>query len=74
MAITQKIRTKTGFETVTMTPMKAIRRNCHECCGYNYAEVAKCEIELCCFYQYRLGFKPDQVGRHANNDNSVPET
>lgn len=63
MAIKQKIRTKTGFETVTLTPMSAIRKNCLECVGWMYSEVAKCEIETCCFYQYRFGKKPDQVGK-----------
>ncbi len=63
MAIKQKIRTKDGFETVTLTPMSAIRKNCLECCGWMYSEVAKCGIETCCFYQYRFGKKPDQVGK-----------
>ncbi len=57
MAIKQKIRTKTGFEIVTLTPMKAIRKNCYECVGWNYAEVRRCEIDTCCFYQYRTGKK-----------------
>ena len=55
--IRQKIRTKKGFEKVSLTPMKAIRKNGNECCGWSYAEVAKCEIDTCCFYNYRLGKK-----------------
>ena len=60
MAILQKIRTKLGFETVLLTPMKAIRKNCLECCGWMYSEVEKCEIETCCFYKFRSGRRPSQ--------------
>lgn len=74
MAITQKIRTKNGFETITMTPMKAIRKNCLECVGWMYSEVAKCEIETCCFYQYRLGRKPDQKGSRTKVVSDSQET
>ncbi len=63
MAIKQRIRTKDGFETLDLTPMKAIRKNCLECVGWQYSEVAKCEIDTCCFYQYRFGSKPDQKGK-----------
>ena len=69
MAIKQKIRTKDGFETVTLTPMKAIRKNCYECCGYSYSEVAKCEIVLCTFYQYRMGKRVDT--EKANSGDSA---
>lgn len=68
MAIKQKIRIKEGFETIELTPMKAIRKNCLECCGWMYSEVAKCEIETCCFYQYRMGKKPDQAGKRSKKD------
>ena len=61
MAIKHKIRTKKGFETITLTPMKAIRKNCLECVCWAPSEVVKCEVVTCCFYLYRMGKKPDQT-------------
>ena len=68
MPVKQKIRKKGGgYEIVTMTPMKAIRLNCLECVGWKHSEVTKCEIDTCCFYSYRFGKKPDQVGKGCEN-------
>jgi len=58
MSIRHRIRTKTGFETINLTPMKAIRKNCLECCNWTPSEVVKCEIVTCCFYKFRSGKRP----------------
>ena len=55
MAIKQLIRTKTGEKTVSLTPIKAIRAQCLECCGWKASEVRKCSSDKCSLYGYRLG-------------------
>ncbi len=63
MAIKQRILTKGGHETVTLTPMSAIRKKCLDCCCWSANEVKLCELDTCPLHSYRLGKKPDQVGR-----------
>jgi len=54
-----KIRSKRGFQVVkNLTPMRAIRLNCAECVGWNWADVRNCEIETCCFHPFRSGKRP----------------
>lgn len=40
-----------------MTPMKAIRAKCLDCCGTSH-EVRFCTIEKCPLYPYRFGKRP----------------
>ena len=42
-----------------MTPLKAIRQKCVECCCGNMAEVAKCVITDCALYEFRMGHNPN---------------
>lgn len=39
----------------TLTPLKAIRKNCVECSGGSLKNVRECHITDCHFYEYRLG-------------------
>lgn len=41
-----------------LTPMKAIRAKCVECCAGNVREVSKCTIEKCALYPYKSGHRP----------------
>ena len=41
-----------------MTPMKAIRANCLDCCGSSPKEVRLCPREKCPLYPYRFGHRP----------------
>ncbi len=41
-----------------LTPIKAIRANCLECCCGSAYEVKLCPIESCPLYPYRLGKNP----------------
>ena len=41
-----------------MTPMKAIRAKCLDCCCGNVAEVRRCPISDCSLYPYRMGHRP----------------
>ena len=40
-----------------MTPMKAIRAKCLDCCGSSH-EVRLCTVEKCPLYPYRFGKRP----------------
>lgn len=41
-----------------LTPMKAIRKKCLECCCGQIKEVRDCEIKKCALHPYRSGHKP----------------
>ena len=41
-----------------LTPIKAIRAKCLDCCGGQTKEVRLCSIEKCPLYQYRMGHRP----------------
>lgn len=48
--------------TVTLTPIKAIRANCLDCCLGSYKEVKLCPCDDCALYPYRLGHRPTTGG------------
>ncbi len=41
-----------------MTPMKAIRAKCLDCCCGQFKEVRLCTCENCPLYPYRMGRRP----------------
>ena len=41
-----------------LTPMRAIRAKCIECCAGQIPEVRKCEIKNCALWPYRMGHRP----------------
>lgn len=48
---------------LTLTPVKAIRAYCMECCDGQYSEIKRCpkdgeQSALCPLYRYRLGHRP----------------
>lgn len=43
----------------TLTPIKAIRKNCLDCSGNSYEEVRLCPITDCPLYRFRLGKNPN---------------
>lgn len=45
-----------------MTPLKAIKKHCLECSGYEKKEVRGCKIIDCVLYPYRLGSNPNRKG------------
>ena len=45
-----------------LTPLKAIRAYCIECCSGSKAEVRKCVIPSCALYPYRMGHDPHRKG------------
>ena len=41
-----------------LTPMKAIRAKCLECCNQQFYEVRLCTVTRCSLYPYRMGHRP----------------
>ena len=41
-----------------MTPMKAIRAKCLDCCCDQQAEVRRCPSKDCALWPYRMGHRP----------------
>ena len=45
-----------------LTPIKAIREKCLDCCCGQEDEVTLCPKEDCALYQYRFGKNPNRKG------------
>lgn len=41
-----------------LTPVKAIRAKCIECCAGQIYEVKHCTVTKCALYPYRMGHRP----------------
>lgn len=50
-----------------MTPLKAIRAKCLDCCCWNAKEVRLCTATKCPLHEYRFGKNPALKGRRVNN-------
>lgn len=50
------------MEEKRLTPMKAIRAKCLDCCCYNPNEVSLCPIMDCPLRPYRFGHNPSRKG------------
>ncbi|MCP3964737.1 MAG: hypothetical protein GY718_00065 [Lentisphaerae bacterium] len=73
MSIRHKIGTKDGVETVTLTPLKAIKKKCLDCVCWQSKEVKLCEITLCPLWLFRSGksgHKRPGAGQHLRKDAS----
>jgi hypothetical protein len=45
-----------------LTPLKAIRAKCLDCCAGSAHEVRRCQISDCSLHPYRFGHNPKRVG------------
>lgn len=45
-----------------LTPVKAIRAKCLDCCCGNTAEVRRCPAVKCTLHPYRMGKRPKRDG------------
>lgn len=45
-----------------LSPLKAIRAKCLDCCCNVQQEVRLCEIESCPLWPYRMGHNPNRRG------------
>ncbi|MCK4462809.1 MAG: hypothetical protein KAU58_00690 [Candidatus Omnitrophica bacterium] len=50
-----------------LTPLKAIRAKCLDCCGNHPSQVRKCDISDCPLFIYRLGHNPKRKGIGAGS-------
>lgn len=41
-----------------LTPMRAIRKKCLDCCVGQIVEVRECKVKSCPLYAYRMGKRP----------------
>ena len=49
------IRTADGRERVKLTPMRAIRLRCLDCCCWSQKAVRECPCKDCPLWPYRMG-------------------
>ena len=50
-----------------MTPLKAIRAKCLDCCCDSSNEVRSCTVEKCPLYPFRFGKNPNRAGIGNHN-------
>lgn len=48
-----------------LTPIRAIRTKCLDCCCGKRTEVTNCPIVRCSLHPYRHGIRPETRARHA---------
>lgn len=53
------------MEEKRLTPIKAIRAKCLDCCCWQKNEVKLCPVRDCALYPYRMGHNP-YIKRKAN--------
>jgi len=53
-----------------LTPLRAIKKHCLECSGYEKKQVRECVIKDCVLFQYRQGNNPSRrrIGQSAVSD------
>ena len=54
-----------------LTPIKAIRIKCLDCCCGNTAEVRRCPAQNCSLHPYRMGKRPKAGGDTLEEPNST---
>lgn len=52
---------------VRLSPLKAIRKQCLECCGGSAKEVKLCTVPNCSLYPFRFGTNPNRRGKRGGN-------
>jgi len=50
----------------TLTPVKAIRAKCRDCCNDQVAEVRTCPIQDCPLHPYHMGVRPQTLRKREN--------
>lgn len=54
-----------------ITPMRAIRAKCIDCCGGNVYEPRYCTVERCPLHPYRLGKRPKRMNDTAEDSSAL---
>ena len=56
-----------------LTPIKAIRAKCLDCCAGSPHEVRLCPCEDCPIYPYRMGRRPKKDASECEDDEILTE-
>ena len=56
-----------------LTPLKAIRAKCLECCAGQTREVRLCHMVWCSLYPYRMGKRPKTEETEQNADDRLED-
>lgn len=56
-----------------MTPIKAIRAKCIDCCGGSKKEARLCPAANCPLYPYRMGHRPKPGEAPAEDETDLDE-
>ncbi len=51
-----------------LTPLRAIKKHCLECSGYEKKQVRECVIRDCVLFSYRQGNNPNRKRTNANKN------
>ncbi len=52
-----------------LTPLKAVRKKCLDCCCGQITEVRLCTVKNCALYPYRMGHRPQDNKNIVNHNN-----
>lgn len=52
-----------------LTPLKAIRKKCLDCCNGQVKEIRLCTIKKCALYEYKNGHRP--IGEESPKGGTV---
>lgn len=55
-------------ENKTVSPQKAIRQFCLDCCGGSSSEVKSCTAAKCALYPFRFGKNPFRANRELSDE------
>ena len=58
-------------EDIRLTPIKAIRKKCLECCCGQFVEVRLCPIKDCALWGYRMGHRPKSDENTSENEKTI---
>ncbi len=56
-----------------LTPIKAIRAKCLDCCAGQVYEVTKCTVTRCPLYDYRHGKRPKKAPENEGENETETE-
>ena len=57
-----------------LTPIRAIRQKCLECCAGQLIEVRLCNIKDCALYGYRMGHRPKETDTDQEGNGNTADS
>jgi len=62
MSVKHTFRWKDGYQTKQLTPLRALRNRCLDCCNWSVEEVKGCLAKDCAAWVFRSGRDPSRKG------------